>query len=156
MAGANGGSTSGANAFVPVECKEQGDTGVSAEEAKALRYLLRNKLIESLNIKRLDATQQLCIETITAKPERIKLRGETVISYDAIVMFPRGHRTECLGEGSPEAASRRMEQAQQRRGFDFGALNQAAGDCGRLAEQNHAIKPQQPGARIKFLEEDAI
>ena len=89
-------------------------------------------------------------------PSATKLRGETVISYDAIVMFPRGHRTEYLGEGSPEAAARRMEQAQQRGGFDFGALNQAAGDCGRFAKQSHAIKPQQPGARIKFSEEDAI
>lgn len=132
-----------------VPCVEQEDVGLTAEEAKSIRYLFRKKLAGSMGLSGNAIKTSICIEKIIAE-DKIEIRGDTVVTYQAFVMFPKGHRTECLGQGNDKATRERLEK-----NFNWNDFEHLSQNCNALLDQ-HALKPMEPGARKVYGEEDTI
>lgn len=130
-------------------CVEQEDVGLSAEEAKSIRYLFRKKLAGSMGLSGNAAKANICIEKIVAD-EKIEIRGDTVVTYQAFVMFPKGHRTECLGQGSDKATSERLNK-----NFNWNDFEHLSQNCNFMLDQ-HSMKPMEPGTKKVYGDEDTI
>lgn len=73
---------------IPVEegeCPQTRFAGLTNDESKALKYLFVKKALKDWG----------CLTELKAD-EKIKIRGQTVVKYTAIVSFPKGYRTPCL------------------------------------------------------------
>lgn len=73
---------------IPVEegeCPQTRFAGLTNDESKALKYLFVKKALKDWG----------CLTELKAD-EKIKIRGQTVVRYTAIVSFPKGYRTPCL------------------------------------------------------------
>lgn len=68
-------------------------TNLDADEQSALVYLLKRERNWDFSGKR------YCVESLEAT-EKFEVRGDTVVRFKAMVYFPNGNRTECLGPAS--------------------------------------------------------
>ncbi len=73
-----------------LQCIEKDNNEIDSNGNKALRYLIRKNI--GLDKK------HVCIERIDIT-EKIVITGNTIVTYVAHLMFPYGHRTECIKKG---------------------------------------------------------
>lgn len=70
----------------PVVCGDTSFKNLTTDQGKGLKYLLeRNRISPEIG----------CITELVAT-DKFPLRGQTVIKYQATVVFPNGYRTDCL------------------------------------------------------------
>lgn len=138
------------SSYETVACVEKEDSNLTDVQSKAIRYLLRKKLASAMGLKGAAEKSNICIEKIIAN-DKVEIRGDTVVSYLAHVMFPKGNRTECLGNGSATATSERLNKR-----FTWSDFDHLAQNCNSIREGHERIKPMAPGGRMVFSEEDSI
>lgn len=121
-------------------CKESDGIGLTENETKALRYLIK-KRYKSIAV---------CVEEIKAV-EKFKLRGNTVVKYTATIMFPSGYKTECLGRNSAANTQKRLD-----RNFNWSDWMNLTQNCSPFESALTGLEPMPPGERRRFKGEDEI
>lgn len=126
----------------PIKCVEKAVSGITKDQAKALRYLI-NKRYSDKGIS-------VCIEEIMVS-DQFKLKGNTVVKYKFIAMFPVGYKTECLGSGSTGATQKRLKKS-----FNWSDWGHMTQKCSPYELRLSGVKPTAPGEKHTYTGDDEI